>query len=51
MDEGAARKRLATTIPGQSFLWGQVPGYKTPERALLRIQRLGDQEIGVFDIL
>jgi hypothetical protein len=26
--EGATRKRLATTIPGQSFLWGQVPGYK-----------------------
>jgi hypothetical protein len=26
--EGATRKRLATTIPRQSFLWGRVPGYK-----------------------
>jgi hypothetical protein len=27
-EEGATRKRLATTIPGQSFLCGRVPGYK-----------------------
>jgi hypothetical protein len=42
---------------GQSFLWGQVPGYKPPREVVIKrdrnrdIQRSGDQEIGVFDIL
>jgi hypothetical protein len=38
---GATRKRLATTIPRQSFLWGQVPGYK-PQSHEVRSRLSGD---------
>jgi hypothetical protein len=36
---GATRKRLATTITGQSFLWGQVPGYKPPREVVIKRDR------------
>jgi hypothetical protein len=43
---GATRKRLATTIPRQSFLRGRVPGYKPQSHEVRREIVIENREIG-----